>query len=394
MTLVGVAPPGRDGFGALGFDPAPGQLGNIDALSAQYQDVALSLSAAYQELIRIGSASSLWQGEAAQAFGDTVDELPGYLDQAQRSLGAAATALQGWHADLGAMQRTAADLERQAQRALDRLAQAESNPDLGLAGQFFPDAETLQAAQQRLAAATERLRAAQAELEAIRDQARRLLEQHQQLAREIAEALRRAREIAPEEPGFFERLGETLGRALDEGLAAAADGLEQLAAASGNIIANLADVAGDVSTMLSVVSGVVELVPGVGTVAGTALDAVGLGLSVAALQGHLVGDTLGADIPPETYALDALAIGFSTASLVTPVPGVGLGLALGNLGGQAAGEALTGGSAATFYDNLGTYWAPRNPAQAGLSGISPVGVAVWNAIDEGFAETEQQRAGR
>ena len=59
-------------------------------------------------------------------------------------------------------------------------------------------------------------------------------------------------------------------------------------------------------------AGVVELVPGVGSVAGTALDAVGLGLSVTALQGHLVGNALGADIPPETYALDALAIGYST----------------------------------------------------------------------------------
>ncbi|MGH4001378.1 MAG: hypothetical protein ACRDTJ_28410, partial [Pseudonocardiaceae bacterium] len=222
--------------------------------------------------------------------------------------------------------------------------------------------------------------------------ARRLLAQHQQLAHEVAEALHRAREIAPEEPGFFENLGETIGRALDEGLAIVADGLEHLAAASGNIIANLADVAGDVSTMLSVVSGVVELVPGVGTVVGTALDAVGLGLSATALGGHLVGDALGADIPPETYALDALAIGYSTASLVTPVPGVGLGLSVGYLGGQAMGEGLTGGEASTFYDNLGTYWTPRNPGEAALFAVSPGALAVWNAVEEGFAETEQQRA--
>jgi len=295
---------GREGFDALGFDPAPGQLANLEALSTQYQEVARSLEAAYEALTQIGSSSSSWQGEAALAFQNTVGELPGYLDKAHRSLGAAATALQGWHTDLGSMQRTAADLEWQAREALRRVRHAESNPDLGLAGQFCPDAETLRVAQQRLEAATERLRSAQAELEALREQARRLLEQHRQLAHEIAEALKRAREIAPEEPGFFENLGETIGRALDQGLEMVADGLEHLAAASGNIIANLGDVAGDISTMLSVVSAIVEVVPGVGSALGVTLDAVGLGLAATALGGHLAGDALGAEIAPETYALD------------------------------------------------------------------------------------------
>ena len=393
MTSPLAPPLDRDGFAALGFDPAPGRLGSVHALSTRYQEGARSLGEAYDTLVQIGRSASIWQGEAAEAFRNVVDELPGYLDKAQRSLGAAATALQGWHADLSAMQRTAADLERQAQEALRQVQHAEANPDLGLAGQFFPDAASLQAAQQRLANAVEQLRSAQAELEAVRGQAQRLLEQHQQLAHEVADALGRAREIAPEEPGFFERLGETIGRIVDDGLATVADGLEQLAATSGNIIANLADVTGDVSTMLSVVSGVVELVPGVGTVAGTALDAVGLGLSVTALGGHLAGDALGADIPPETYALDALAIGYGTASLVTPVPGVGLGLSVGYLGGQAVGEGLTGGEASTFYDNLGTYWTPDNPAEAALFGISPLALPVWNAIEEGFAETERQQRG-
>ncbi len=393
MTMLLPQQPGRDGFDALGFDPAPGEIGNIEALSTNYTQVSQSLEQAHQALTRIGSSSGIWQGQAADNFRDTVGELPGYLDKAYRSLGDAATALQGWHTDLGSLRRTAAELERQAQQAQRQLEQAEANPDLGLAGQFFPDAESLQAAQQRLEAATKRLQAAQQELEAIREQARRLLEQHEQLAQEVAKALQWAKDIAPEEPGFFEELGETIGRALDSGIEALGEGLERLGAASGNIIANLADVAGDISTMLSVVSGVVELVPGVGSVAGTALDAVGLGLSVTALQGHLVGDALGADIPPETYALDVIAIGYSTASLVTPVPGVGLGLSLGYLGGQAASEGLTGSEASTFYDNLGTYWTPRSPGEAALFAVSPPGLAVWNAVEEGFAETEQQQAG-
>ncbi|MGH3980797.1 MAG: putative T7SS-secreted protein [Pseudonocardiaceae bacterium] len=388
MTVL-LPQPGREGFDALGFDPAPGEVGNIETLSTNYTQVSQSLEQAHQALTRIASSSGIWQGQAADNFRDTVGELPDYLDKAYRSLGDAATALQGWRTDLGSMQRTAADLERQAQQAQRQLEQAEANPDLGLAGRFFPDGESLQAAQQKLDAATKRLQGTQQELEAIREQARRLLDQHEQLAQEVAKALERAKDIAPEEPGFFEELGETIGRALDSGIEALGEGLEQLAAASGNIIANLGDVAGDISTMLSVVSGVVELVPGVGTVVGTALDAVGLGLSVTALGAHAAGDALGADIPPETYGLDVAAIGLSTASLVTPVPGVGLGIALGNLGGQALGEAATGGEASTFYDNIGTYWTPDNPVEAGVGVVSPVGLAVWNAVEEGFAETER-----
>ncbi len=156
MTVL-LPQPGRDGFDALGFDPAPGEVGRQVSQSLEQDN-----------------------------FRDTVAELPDYLDKAYRSLGDAATALDGWRTDLDSMQRTAADLERQAQQAQRQLEQAEANPDLGMAGQFFPDGESLQAAQQKLEAATKRLQAAQHELEAIREQARRLLEQHEQLALDVS----------------------------------------------------------------------------------------------------------------------------------------------------------------------------------------------------------------
>ena len=200
MTMLLPRRPGREGFDALGFDPAPGEVGNIETLITNCTQVPQSLEQAHQALTRIGASSGTWQGQAADNFRDIVGELPDYLAKAYRSLGDAAIALEGWHTDLGSMQRTAADLERQAQQAQRRLEQSEANPDLGLAGRFFPDGESLQAAQQRLEAATERLHAAQQELEAIREQARRLLEQHEQLAQEVAKALQRAKDIAPEEP--------------------------------------------------------------------------------------------------------------------------------------------------------------------------------------------------
>ncbi len=89
----------------------------------------------------------------------------------------------------------------------------------------------------------------------------------------------------------------------------------------------------------------------------------------------------------------AQAEGTWTGTCCRFVPGVGLGLSLGYLGGQAASEGLTGGEASTFYDNLGTYWTPCSPAEGALFAVSPAGLAVWNAVEEGFAETEQQQAG-
>lgn len=66
--------PGREGFDALGFDPAPGEVGNIEALSTNYTQVSQSLEQAHQALTRIGASSGIWQGQAADNFRDTVGE--------------------------------------------------------------------------------------------------------------------------------------------------------------------------------------------------------------------------------------------------------------------------------------------------------------------------------
>ncbi|MGH3917193.1 MAG: putative T7SS-secreted protein, partial [Pseudonocardiaceae bacterium] len=296
MTAFGPVAAARPGFEALGFDPAPGQLASIESVGQRFTVVSRALGDAHQALTRIGRADDIWQGAAAQAFQNTVGELPGYLDKAHQSLGEASRALRLWHTDLASMQQRAADLEAGARTALQALEQAQANPDLGLGGQYFSDPGSLQAAQQRLDAAFAAVRQAETELEAVREQARRLLAQHTELADEVAQALDRAREIAPEEPGFFERLGETLGRALDDAVEGIRDSLVALAEASwqliednANLIAAVSDVLADLSTIVGAAGDIYGFFPTPVTLGlDTAFNVVGLGLQGLALGGHLL----------------------------------------------------------------------------------------------------------
>lgn len=401
MTAFRPAPPARPGFQALGFDPAPGQLGNVETLGQRFTAVSQALGDAHQALTRIGQTDGIWQGAAAQAFQSTVGELPAYLDKAQQSLGEASRALQLWHTDLASMQQRAAALEAEAREAMRQLDQAQANPDLNLAGQYFPDAGLLQAAQQRLDAAVAAVRAAESELEAVREQARRLLEQHSELADEVAQALDRARQIAPEEPGFFERLGETLGRALDDAVEDIRDRLVELAEASwqliednANLIAAVSDVLADLSTIVGVAGDVAGIFPTPVTLGlDVALNGVSLGLQSAALGGHLLAREAGADVHDFTIAMDVYGLASGAVGLI-PGP-TGLYTDAAGLGFQAGVELGSGGEVPTFWGDLGDYWVPKNPVQAGLYGVAVPGVGLavpfWNAIEQGHRKDVEAR---
>ena len=405
MTAFGSAAPARPGFEALGFDPAPGQLGNVETLGQRFTAVSQALGDAHQALTRIGQTDGIWQGAAAQAFQNTVGELPDYLDKAHRSLGEASRALQLWHTDLASMQHQAASLEAEARESLRTLEQAQANPDLGLAGQYFPDAGSLQAAQQRLDAALAAVRAAETELEAVREQARRLLAQHTELAGEVARALDRAREIAPEEPGFFERLGETLGRALDDAVEGIRDSLVELAEASwqliednANLIAAVSDVLADLSTIVGVAGDVAGIFPTPVTLGlDVALNGVSLGLQGAALGGHLLAREAGANVHDFTIAMDVYGLASGAVGLI-PGP-TGLYTDAAGLGFQGGVELGSGGEVPTFWGDLGDYWVPKNPVQAGLYGanaaVPGIGLAVpfWNAIEQGHRKDVEAREG-
>lgn len=287
-------------FPALGFDPAPGTTERVGALAADLASVATELGAARQALTSIGRSGGIWQGDAAEAFRGKLGELPEYLDKANRSLGDAARTLDQWSADLTSMQTTAAQYEAEALQILQRLRAAESNPALGLAGLTFSDDASLAQAQARYDAAIAELDLASKELDAVRALARRLLTQHDELVREVAAALRRAKDEAPKEPGLLDRL-----------VGGFVDGITKLASATwqwvhdhADLIARFGDIMGKISTALAVLAIATAPFEPVGAIfagvaAGTSLMALGAhGLAKAAGAkvgwGSMVGDALGA----------------------------------------------------------------------------------------------------
>jgi DNA repair ATPase RecN len=212
----------------------------VQSLAGTLGTVAKDLGEAHFALTSISKSDGVWEGKASEAFHGKLGELPGYLDKANRSLGDASNALHGWVTDLSSMQRTAGDYERQAAQALQVVEKAKANPDLGLAGQFFDDEQAFRQAQSRLDAAKSQLTSAMGELEVIRGAARRLLQQHADLADQVADALRRAKDEAPEEPGLFDRIGEMFGDLID--------GIKEHA----DVIAKIGEVLSKIGNVLSI----------------------------------------------------------------------------------------------------------------------------------------------
>ncbi|SFT62586.1 hypothetical protein SAMN04487904_104415 [Actinopolyspora lacussalsi subsp. righensis] len=294
---------GNSEYPALGFDPAPGTVATVESVATDLGNVATRMGSAHEALSKISSQEGLWQGKAAEAFQDTVGELPKYLQQAHRSLGDASRTLTRWSHDLSSFQQRARDYEAKAAAARKRLREAESNPDLNLANQRFPDQESLQQAQRRLDAAQATLREADNDLQAILDQAKRLLAQHEELAKQVENALRRATDEAPEKPGLLERLGNALEE-LGESISEVADRAWQWVEDHAELLKQIGDVLSTVSTVLGVVAIATSWIPGVNAVT----SAAAITVSAAALGTNALAKAGGADVSWGKIGMDAIGV--------------------------------------------------------------------------------------
>ncbi len=106
-------------FDALGFDPAPGDLGDVEASVEQYRRASDRLGLARDAMTALVHQIDAWDGEGCDAFARRVADLPDYLDGVARSMSRAAAALADWHGELSELRRRAWELELQARDTKD-----------------------------------------------------------------------------------------------------------------------------------------------------------------------------------------------------------------------------------------------------------------------------------
>jgi phage shock protein A len=390
-------------FPALGFDPAPGELDGITDLAAKYRAVSTDLTEADDSLRQIVRKQGIWQGEASEAFARRIGPLPQYLEGAARSMGEAADALEGWSRDLGDLQKRATDLEARAEAAAKAAEEARANPDLALANRTFPDQQSLQIAQRLLDNAGQKLQAAIDGCQNIQDAAKRLQQEHTEAASRVAQALRKAKELAPDEPDVLDKLTDAVGGALSDLGNTLADGMDQawdFVQDHAELISKVSDVVGDLGNGIGIMS---DWIP---DPAGEVIGGVATALGLGALSGHALAKAAGADVATETLAFDGLG---AITSFVGMAPGVPTwALKLGTYGlpaEQLAGEAVAGATGKSFegpWGDFTNYWVPKNASQLAVAGSSLVAgpgpwavVALGNAVDAGVqADNAPGRARR
>lgn len=281
----------------LGFNPVPGMPADVEAMGATLGQAVDSMQQSGSLLDQMrDSTSGVWQGDAGDAFREHFNgKLATDLQNAHTSLNSAVGVLKSWHGDLLGFKDTAAKLDQMAgdakqaaQRADDALKQAQGNPDLKLAGQFFNTQQELQAAQSRIDSAESAVRdagnAAQNahdELSSVMKRAEELAAQHEQVARKYAQELEQATKgLAPHKPGFFSSMWNDFTKGLG---------------AVGNWVKNHLDVIHSVLSTISAIAGLVALCtpPPIDVIAGAVAIGAGVGALACDLANPKVRDAVG-----------------------------------------------------------------------------------------------------
>lgn len=322
----------------LGFDPVPGAPADVAGLRGQVNSACEAVKETNDLLTRLrNSNDSVWVGDGGDAFRASFDAtLAQDLGYAQNSLERAVALLNEWHAGLIAYQDIATGLETEAAtargehtKAQTALQQAQANPDLGLADQSFTDQGQLADAQRRLDAAAGQVRTAatavadaQATIDAIIRRAHDLESEHNGLAKRIAAELdAAAKDFAPSPPdkSIWDKITdavENVGKWIDEHRKGLHEALSMISAVSG---------------LLAVVTP-------------PPIDAIALGVSLAAGAGALALDLTDADMRDAllhgSWEEKLKAAGTIGGDAMGLIPGVG---ALGKAGkvallGDAAGD--------------------------------------------------------
>ncbi|MFF4359609.1 hypothetical protein ACWCRD_39225 [Streptomyces sp. NPDC002092] len=209
----------------IGWNPVPGVPEEVTKLQQKVAAAATALENTHRQLTKLTGESSYWEGDAAEKFRESLDgDLPKYIKDAASSLRSAATQLHKWEGHLTSNRElakkydeAAAEKKAAADKAKSAYDQAAQHPDLKLAGQTFPSQEEADAATARLRSAERELNAASTaltkannEYESLNRKVTELETEHASDAETIAKALEGSAKKAPDEPGFWDKVGDIL----------------------------------------------------------------------------------------------------------------------------------------------------------------------------------------
>ncbi|MFB7929106.1 putative T7SS-secreted protein [Streptomyces sp. NPDC056039] len=246
-------------FPTIGFVPCPGDHAALTDVVELVRHTAESL--AEIKLVLRGAAKGEWRGKAATGFRELLaDDFRPKVVKAHDSFDLAKRALVDWSDYMLAHQKTAARLEQEALEA-QQAAKKEKGADKGKGKKDSEGAEGGDA---------------EDPVEAVRKRARTLNSQYEEKGREVALRLKRAGEIAPNEPDAWDKLTDAVGDALKAISWAVRNPMDALKA-----LAPLLKVIGDIAGFLSPILGLLAMVPGL-----QILGAVSLALAGVALAAH------------------------------------------------------------------------------------------------------------
>ncbi|WP_311737213.1 enoyl-CoA hydratase/isomerase family protein [Streptomyces sp. Ag109_O5-1] len=243
-------------------------------LAKQLGKLAGELGTALGELDRIETGA--WKGKTAIAFSEYVgQDVTPLIRKSHESFDKASRALHRWADDLQGFQDRADRLEKTAGDKLDAKAEAEGKA----AGK-----------------GSDELAKASSAVDGVIQKVHELEEDYRVAARQVSKELDKAGDIAPDEPGFWDKLGNGIENAWD---------------ATGDWIKDHADVFKAIGDLLSLASGVLGLLAIITAPfepIGAIFAAAAMITSGAALLTHLVAKAAGADVSWTEIGFDALGV--------------------------------------------------------------------------------------
>lgn len=264
----------------IGRDPTPGNVEDTRALAKRLGALAGELGTAVRELERIECGA--WKGKTALAFTEYIgQDVTPLVRKSHESFDKASRALHRWADQLQDFQDEAARLDKAAGEKLD--ARAEAKAKAGPNG-------------------SEELAETSGAVDTLLGQLHDLEERYQRAAGEISKELDKAADIAPDEPGFWEKLGKNIADAWD----ATGDWLKDHA----DLIKAIGDALSNITAVLGMLAIATLPFPPLAAIFGT-LALIGSGLSLAA---HGIAMASGADVSWTTIGLDAVGL----------LPGIGM----------------------------------------------------------------------